>query len=218
MSFLTPLFFVGVAALAAPILVHLVRRTRARRVQFPALIFVRQVPQRTIRRRTLPTGLVLAWRCPAILLIVIAFTRPFFSGGSAARDNTAAGATVILIDNSLSMRRENLFSEAQRRAETALDEVRNDEQIALVSFDKRYTVVNRFVIDKNRVRSGISSLSAGWDGTDYEQALRGAESLLSEVQTTGPKRILMISDFQTPGWSPATATFKLSSHTQLQTL
>ena len=218
MSFLTPLFFLGVAALAAPVLVHLVRRTRARRVQFPALVFVRQVPQRTIRRRTLHNLLLLALRCLAILLIVIAFTRPFFSGGSAARDNTAAGATVILVDNSLSMRRENLFAEAKQRAESALDEARNDEQIALVSFDKRYTVINRFLIDKNRVRSGISSLGAGWDGTDYEQALRGAESLLSEVETTGPKRIVLISDFQAPGWTPATATFKLSSNTQLQTL
>ncbi|HEX3252093.1 MAG TPA: BatA domain-containing protein [Pyrinomonadaceae bacterium] len=218
MSFLTPLFFLGVAALAAPVLVHLVRRTRARRVQFPALVFVRQVPQRTIRRRTLHNLLLLLLRCFAILLIVIAFTRPFFSGGSAARDNTAAGATVILIDNSLSMRRENLFAEAQRRAEGALDEARNDEQIALVSFDKRYTVINRFLTDKNRVRFGISSLGAGWDGTDYEQALRGAESLLSEVETTGPKRIVMISDFQMPGWTAATATFKLSNNTQLRTL
>ena len=74
MSFLTPLFFLGVAALAAPILVHLVRRTRARRVQFPALVFVRQVPQRTIRRRTLQNLLLLLLRCLAILLIVIAFT------------------------------------------------------------------------------------------------------------------------------------------------
>ncbi|HEY0366447.1 MAG TPA: BatA domain-containing protein, partial [Pyrinomonadaceae bacterium] len=177
MSFLTPLFFLGVAALAAPILVHLVRRTRARRVQFPALIFVRQVPQRTIRRRTLHNLLLLLLRCLAILLIVIAFTRPFFSGGSAAKNNTAAGATVILIDNSLSMRREGMFAEAQRRAEAALDEARNDEQVALVSFDKRYTVLNRFVADKNKVRLGISGVSPGWDGTDYEQALRGAESL-----------------------------------------
>jgi hypothetical protein len=218
MSFLTPLFFLGVAALAAPVLVHLVRRTRARRVQFPALVFVRQVPQRTIRRRTLHNLLLLLLRCLAILLIVIAFTRPFFSGGSAAKDNTAAGATVILVDNSLSMRREGMFAEAQRRAETALDDARNDEQIALVSFDKRYTVLNRFVADKNKVRLGISSLSAGWDGTDYEQALRGAESLLSEIQTTGPKRIVMISDFQMPGWTAASATFKLSNNTQLTTL
>jgi len=218
MSFLTPLFFLGVAALAAPILVHLVRRTRARRVQFPALVFVRQVPQRTIRRRTLHNILLMLLRCLAILLIVIAFTRPFFSGGSAAKDNTAAGATVILIDNSLSMRREGMFAEAQRRAETALDDARNDEQIALVSFDKRYTVINRFLADKNRVRSGVQSLGAGWDGTDYEQALRGAESLLSEIETTGPKRIVMISDFQMPGWIPTSAAFKLSNNTQLTTL
>ncbi|HEX5601595.1 MAG TPA: BatA domain-containing protein, partial [Pyrinomonadaceae bacterium] len=218
MSFLTPLFFLGVAALAAPVLVHLVRRTRARRVQFPALVFVRQVPQRTIRRRTLHNLLLLLLRCLAILLIVIAFTRPFFSGGSAAKDNTAAGATVILIDNSLSMRREGMFAEAQRRAETALDDARNDEQIALVSFDKRYTVLNRFIADKNRVRLGISGLSAGWDGTDYEQALRGAESLLSEIQTSGPKRIFLVSDFQMPGWTAASATFKLSNNTQLTTL
>src|SRR5258707_11557433 len=171
MSFLTPLFFLGVAALAAPILVHLVRRTRARRVEFPALVFVRQVPQRTIRRRTLHNLLLLLLRCLAILLIVIAFTRPFFSGGSAARDNAAAGATLILIDNSLSMRREHLFADAQQRAETELDDARNNEQVALMSFDKRYTVINRFIADKNRVRSGVASLTAGWEGTDYEQAL-----------------------------------------------
>src|SRR6185369_3917727 len=167
MSFLTPLFFLGVAALAAPILVHLVRRTRARRVQFPALVFVRQVPQRTIRRRTLHNLLLLLLRCLAILLIVIAFTRPFFSGGSAAKNNTAAGATVILIDDSLSMRREGMFAEAQRRAEAALDEARNDEQVALVSFDKRYTVLNRFIADKNKVRLGISGLSPGWDASRW---------------------------------------------------
>jgi hypothetical protein len=218
MSFLTPLFFLGVAALAAPILVHLVRRTRARRVQFPALVFVRQVPQRTIRRRTLHNVLLLLLRCLAILMIVIAFTRPFFSGGSAARDNSAAGATVILIDDSLSMRREQLFAEAQRRAEGAVDEARNDEQVALLSFDKRYTVLNRFTTDKNRVRFNVKSLTAGWDGTDYEQALRGAESLLGEIETTGPKRIVMISDFQMPGWTPASATFKLANNTQLTTL
>src|SRR5687768_15841326 len=218
MSFLTPLFFIGVAALAAPILVHLVRRTRARKIQFPALVFVRQVPQRTIRRRTLQNVLLLLLRCLALLLIVIAFTRPFFTSGTSAKSTTAAGATVILLDNSLSMRREDLFTQAQQRAEAAIDEARNDEQIALLSFDKRYAVINRFTNDKNRLHTAVKSVNAGWDGTDYEQALRGAESLLGEVDTNGPKRIVMISDFQAPGWRQASATFKLANNTQLTTL
>ena len=218
MSFLTPLFFLGVAALAAPILVHLVRRTRARKIQFPALVFVRQVPQRTIRRRTLQNVLLLLLRCLALLLIVIAFTRPFFTTGSSAKSTTAAGATVVLIDNSLSMRREDLFAEAQRRAEATIDDAKTDEEIAVLSFDKRYTVASRFTPDKNRLRTAVKSITAGWDGTDYEQALRGAESLLGEVATSGPKRIVMISDFQAPGWRQANATFKLSNNTQLTTL
>src|SRR5882672_2223734 len=133
MAFLNPLFWFGVAALAAPILVHLVRRTRARRVEFPALVFVRQVPQRTIRRRTLHNLLLLLLRCLAVLLIVVAFTRPFFSGRSAAKESVSASASVILVDTSLSMRREPLFSEAQRRAESLIDEATADDRLALVS-------------------------------------------------------------------------------------
>src|SRR5678815_3391658 len=179
MSFLTPLFFLGVAALAAPILVHLVRRTRARRVQFPALLFVRQVPQRTIRRRTLQNLLLLVLRCLAILLIVIAFTRPFFTT-RAARNASGAGATVILLDNSLSMRREQLFANAQSRAEAAVNDAASNEQLAVVTFGNRYNLVNRFTNDRNRLLTTIRTSSPGWEGTNYEQALRGAESLLTE--------------------------------------
>lgn len=215
MSFLTPLFWLGVAALAAPILVHLVRRTRARRVQFPALVFIRQVPQRTIRRRTLHNLLLLALRCLAILLIVLAFTRPFFFGGSAAKETSSAGATVVLLDSSLSMRRGQLFAEAQRRAETVIDEAPFGETLSVVTFDKRYALLNRFTADKEQLRVAVRTASAGWDGTDYEQALRGAEALLNEVKTGGPRKIVLISDFHAPGWNTANASFKLGNATKL---
>lgn len=203
--------------MAAPILVHLVRRTRARRIQFPALLFVRQVPQRTIRRRTLQNLLLLVLRCLAILLIVIAFTRPFFTT-RAARNASGAGATVILLDNSLSMRREQLFANAQSRAEAAVNDAASNEQLAVVTFGNRYNLVNRFTNDRNRLLTTIRSSSPGWEGTNYEQALRGAESLLTELRPDGPKRIVMISDFQASGWNQANATFKLASDTQLTTL
>src|SRR5215218_8727557 len=175
MSFLTPLFFVGVAALAAPVLVHLVRRTRARKVEFPALVFVRQVPQRTIRRRTLHNLLLLILRCLAVLLVVVAFTRPFFGGGSSEASGGTTPAGVILIDASLSMRGGEHFAEAKRRAEEIVGAARADELLALVSFGERYTVASRFTADKSKVRAALAGLDAGYEGTDYEQALRGAE-------------------------------------------
>ena len=218
MWFLNPLFWLGTAAVAAPLLVHLVRRTRARKIEFPALTFVRQVPQRTIRRRTFRNLLLLVLRCLAILLIVLAFTRPFFSRRSAAKDNGAAGATVILIDSSLSMRREQMFANAVERAGSIIDEARNDESLALLTFGDRYELISRFTVDKGRLRSTLKSLKAGWEGTDYEQALRGAESLLGEVKTAGRKRVVLISDFQASGWNQANTSFKLSSDIQLQTV
>jgi hypothetical protein len=218
MSFLNPFFLLGVAALAAPILVHLVRRTRARRVEFPALIFVRQVPQRTIRRRTLQNLLLLIIRCLAVALIVLAFTRPFFSGNSAAKDSVSSRATVVLLDNSLSMRRNDLFPEAQKRAVSVIDEASAGDRVALMSFGKTYEVLSRFTSDKNSLRSVLTSVNAGWEGTDYEQALRGAESLFRDLQTGGPRQIVLISDFQASGWNQATASFKLSSDIQLVTL
>ena len=215
MSFLNPFFLLGLAALAAPVLVHLVRRTRARRVEFPALVFVRQVPQRTIRRRTLHNLLLLALRLLALLLVVIAFTRPFLSGGSAAKETDAARASVILFDASLSMQWGEHLTEARRRAEAIIGEAQDDEQLALVSFGKRYEINNRFTADKNRTRAALAGLSAGLEGTDYEQALRGAEALFGELKTGGEKRIFLVSDFQAVGWNPAHATFKLSSDIRL---
>ncbi len=217
MWFLSPLFWLGITAVAAPIVVHLVRRTRARKIEFPALAFVRQVPQRTIRRRTFRNLLLLILRCLAVLLIVIAFTRPFFSRRSAAKDNGGNGATVILIDSSLSMRREQMFANAMQRAASIIDEAGSDERLAVVMFGDRYEVVNRFTADKNQLRSNLRTLAAGWEGSDYAQALRGAESLLGELKIAGRKQVVMISDFQATGWKQTEANFKLSSDIQLQT-
>lgn len=216
MWFLSPLFWLGIAAVAAPVLVHLVRRTRARKIEFPALTFVRQVPQRTIRRRTFRNLFLLVLRCLAILLIVLAFTRPFFTRRSAAK-NSAGGATVILIDSSLSMRREQMFNNAVERAGSIIDEARNDESLALLTFGERYDLISRFTVDKARLRSILKNLKTGWEGTDYEQALRGAESLLGELKAPGRKRVVLISDFQASGWNQTNASFKLSSDIQLQT-
>ncbi|HEY0171754.1 MAG TPA: BatA domain-containing protein [Pyrinomonadaceae bacterium] len=216
MSFLNPFFLLGLAALAAPVLVHLVRRTRARRVEFPALYFVRQVPQRTIRRRTLRDLLLLALRCLALLLVVFAFTRPFFRGAEAG-SSPARGAllTVVLLDASLSMRHAGRFDEAKRRARALVGEAREGERVALLTFAEGFEVVSDFTADAVALRAALAPLSAGYEATDYEQALRGAEALIVKARGAGAKRVLMVSDFQAGGWDASRATFRLGSDVRL---
>jgi hypothetical protein len=215
MSFLSPLFLLGAAAVAAPILVHLVRRTRARRVEFPALVFVRQVPQRTIRRRTLRNRLLLLLRCLALLLVVFAFTRPFFGGAGAAAHAETTRASLLLIDASLSMRHAGHFAEALRRAEAVMQEAQQGELFAVVTFGEGYEVVSDFTADTAAARAALKGLEAGYEATDYEQGLRGAETLLGTLKGAGPKRVLLISDLQAAGWNPARSSFRLRPDVRL---
>ena len=55
MTFLNPLFFLGLAAIAVPILVHLIQNERKRVIDFPSLMFVRKIPYQSVRRRRNPS-------------------------------------------------------------------------------------------------------------------------------------------------------------------
>ena len=51
MSFLAPLFLVGLAAVAVPIFVHLIQRERRNVIEFPSLMFVQRIPYQSTERR-----------------------------------------------------------------------------------------------------------------------------------------------------------------------
>src|SRR5579872_3654522 len=100
MSFLSPLFLVGLGAIAVPIFVHLIQRERKRVVMFPSLMFVQKIPYQSVRRRRIRHWFLLLMRAAAILLIVAAFARPFFPAGAAAAAAASGGTRelVVLLD------------------------------------------------------------------------------------------------------------------------
>lgn len=214
MSFLNPLFLLGLAAVAAPIIVHLVRRTKAPRIEFPSLMFVRRVPQRTIRKRMVQNWLLLALRCLAFLLLALAFVRPYF-GNSAANDAQGRRANVILLDTSFSMRYSNRFEQAKQRAKSVIEQANGNESFALVSFGQSYETPVKFTSDAAKLKAAIDGVQVGSGATDYVQALRGAAELFKEAPQK-EKRIVLISDFQAAGRNPAETAFQLSKEIKLQ--
>jgi hypothetical protein len=62
MQFLAPLFFLALAGLAIPVLLHLTQREKKQIVQFPSLMFVRRIPYQSVRRRKIHNWLLLRWR------------------------------------------------------------------------------------------------------------------------------------------------------------
>src|SRR6184192_2115674 len=117
MSFLAPVFFVGLAAIAIPVIIHLIQRERKTIVEFPSLMFLRRIPYQSVRRRRIRHWLLLMMRAAAIALLVAAFARPFLPRHAAA---TAVGGgareVVILLDQSASMGYADHWSRAQNAA------------------------------------------------------------------------------------------------------
>ena len=77
LTFLAPLFLLGAAAIAVPVIVHLVNRERRNSVAFPSLMFLRRVPFKSVRRQRIRHRALFALRCLALALLALAFARPF---------------------------------------------------------------------------------------------------------------------------------------------
>jgi uncharacterized membrane protein len=200
MSFLTPLFLLGLAGLAIPVLLHLIQRERRQIVAFPSLMFLRRIPYQSVQRRRIRNWLLLLMRLAALALIVLAFGRPFFRGTDPAV--VAAGGArevVILIDRSYSMGYGDRWGRALNAARHAVDGMGPVDRASIVFFGASTDVALRSTSDKGRLYSALtgSELSAG--GTRYGPVLKLAGSILAE--STLPRReVVLVSDFQRVGW------------------
>ena len=201
MSFLAPLFFAGLAALAIPVLIHLIQRERKNVVQFPSLMFVRRIPYSSIRRRRIHNWALLMLRLAAIALIVAAFARPFFRGTSVAAAGGGARDVVILLDRSYSMGHGDQWDRARRAANDAVSELARGDRATLVLFATGAEVAVQPTDDRARLQSEIAATTVSASATQYGPALKLAGSLLAA--SNFPRReVVIVSDFQRAGWSP----------------
>src|ERR1041385_9054719 len=97
-------------------------------------MFVRRIEQKVVRKRKLRNLLLLALRCLALLLLALAFARPYFTNASAAAATNSSASSVILLDTSASMRYGDVFERAKNAARNIVGNAASDEQIALVTF------------------------------------------------------------------------------------
>ena len=203
MSFLTPLFFAALGAIAIPILVHLIQRERNRVVQFPSLMFLQRIPYQSVRRRRIRHWLLLALRVTAIALLVLAFARPFFPQG--ALSAAAAGGArevVILLDQSASMGYGDHWQRARDAAHSVVAGLGADDRATLVLFGRNAEENVRATSDRAGLDAAIDAANVGSDSTRFGPALKLADSILAR-SSLKRKEAVLISDFQKSGWGSA---------------
>src|SRR5690606_9336564 len=120
-----PLYLLGAAAIAVPILLHLRRRPPKERVEFGSLMFLEKTPERLVRRSRLEQILLLALRCLALILLALAFGRPYLQSSLLPEAEEPGQRVLLLVDRSASMQREGLRAaaiDAAREAAAQYDE------------------------------------------------------------------------------------------------
>src|SRR6478609_10056135 len=118
MSFVQIGFLGALAALAIPILIHLMFRQKSRNVDLGTLRFLRIVLEQNARRRRVMKWFLLSLRLALVALLAVLFARPYLL------THTPAGAVrtvAVLIDQSSTM---ELKQDGQRLIDMALADVK----------------------------------------------------------------------------------------------
>lgn len=217
MSFVTPLFALGALATAVPILLHLIKRESAQKIEFPTLMFLRKINKRIIRYQKLRHLLLLLVRILALLLLVVAFMRPFRDQPqAAAATGRVTSAHVILLDNSMSMAYGDRWDRARRSAADIVRRAAPGDKVSVIEFSDQTKVLTLPATDFGVVLDAIDKLTELTDRpTRYGQALKIAEKAVLD-SGAGKHVIHLISDFQKSGWATDEHDFRLGSGVELQ--
>jgi hypothetical protein len=203
MSFLTPLFLIGLAGLAVPVIIHLIQRERKNVVPFPSLMFLQRIPYQSVRRRRVRNWPLLLLRLAALALVVAAFARPFLRHQAlAAAASGGAREVVVLVDRSYSMAYGDRWARATAAARRTIASIGQSDRASLVFFASGAEVALRSAADHGRLDAALLGQKPGYAATRYGPALKLAGSIVSESAL--PRReVILISDFQRSGWQGA---------------
>jgi hypothetical protein len=211
-SFLDPLFLLGLLAGAIPVLIHLFTRRRPRERPFPSLEFLAEVNQSEVRRLRLKQWLLLLLRTLAVVALALALARPALRGGGARAGTAAATTVVALVDVSGSMGAAGvaagdatpptLARQAGRVVEDLLATLGPADELLLVPYDRApHPVGERPGGDVPRLRAAAQALEAGAATTDHRAALEAAARALAASRSLN-RELFWISDFQATGFAP----------------
>ncbi len=198
MGMLAPAFLAGIAALAVPIVLHLINRERKTVVEFPSLMFLQKVTYKSVRQQKFRHLLLLLLRCAALLLLVAAFARPFFERRAISAAGSGAREMVILLDRSWSMGYGDRWTKAQEAARAQVKRLGGNDRATLVLFDVEASAATEPSAAKDRLERAIRDAKVGDLGTRYGPALKLASQIL-EGSNLPQREVVMISDFQAVG-------------------
>ncbi len=199
MTFLAPLYLLLGVAAGVPLLLHLLRRNIATRVDFPAARYLQRAEQEHSRSLRIRNLLLMLLRVLLVLALAIAAARPFVAGLGVGHGPTAVA---VVLDNSLSTTAVTngapMFNKLRDAARSALEASTPGDRLWLVTADGKVRGGTRDMLVAELMR-----LSPVQSAGDLPLALRRATAAVQGSAL--PARVVAVAtDGQRTAWSAST--------------
>jgi hypothetical protein len=206
----------GAVGASIPLIIHLLNRERARRLVFSTVRFIQMSHQTNVQRHRLKRLLLLLMRILMLILLGLAFARPFFAEDPAtAPELGGVRNAVIILDTSYSMQYEDVFALAKKEAINRLDSLESADAVALILSADKARKVLPIDSEHNHIRTAIESAETTNYTTDYLDAIHTADEILKAV-SVGQKQIYLVADLQKSGWENFLETDRLSPDVNIE--
>jgi len=203
MTFLEPLLLWGLPLALLPVIIHLFNRLRHRSINWAAMMFLLSATRKSTRYAKLRQWLILLFRVLALLVLIVAISRPLAGGWIGWMLHPAPDAIIMVLDRSASMEARLPGGSASKRAEAAR---------LLAQTAKGYEETSRFILFDTALRTpqeigdplSLPQLSVA-AATDTAADLPATlQAVLDWVTRTRPGNleIWLASDLQRSNWQP----------------
>src|SRR5579864_489147 len=180
MGLFAPWFLAGLAGLALPLYLHLLKRQKNPPMPVPSLMFWQPRTQASTRHRRLDYLLLLSLRLAVLLLLILAFANPFINRNTAA---LASNRLVLLvIDNSFSMRAGTRLADAKDAAMSVLAG-KGAARAQVAAFGSELRLMTQPIEDQAALRAAVQSIQPGDGHGNFGELARAVRSLAQSART-----------------------------------
>lgn len=193
MGLIAPLFLLGALAIALPIWLHRLKTQSSDRQPFGSAMLLESTEERVHVQKKLKYLVLLSLRIALLLLLALAFAKPFLPQPPAVLVSDA-GSELIVVDTSASMGRAGVFDQALAVANQVVDDAPSGALLQVLNVDDALHVASGPSVDRPLLRSAISALEVGALRMDFGRAIAAVDRLADSLPQ--PVTLHLISDFQ----------------------
>ena len=212
MGLFAPWFLAGLAGLALPIYLHLLKRQTRTPKLVSSLMFFESRTQSSTRHKRLRYYLLLSLRLLLLLLLILAFANPFVSRNSATLPSQRL--VLLVVDNSFSMRAGTRLADAKDAAMRTLAG-KGAARGQVAAFGSQLRMMTQPIQDQAALRAAVQAIDPGDGHGNFGELARAVRAMAEAVHT--PIELHLFSDMQRSGLAGAFSDMALPANVTLVT-